>query len=481
MPAEIITQRGVSIIPPSTDLFDVTLPTTLTDTTKSFARLISNSPFHMGPDAGTTGLFASNADMSAYISILNTTTLRIQSKIGLLAPARRVVWEVWEYVGAVGGPNEFIVRSNTGVVTVSDLGGVQINPWGTFPTTNNNNIVVFHRGLEWIAPLGNTANYQDSMIILSADVSAGFNFFRFLRGVNEPTENPIAHYSAVEFTGSNWRVQRITDLSPPVGTIKTTNITNVFDWSTAFIYSQRASTSNIDANIGMVAFPAVATNQFHTTYNANSIGGTFNSNVVMIISNPLMRVFHNNSVQAPGTGSDHVGTGPPGGLQQIAEPVTLLAPATSDSDPQSGAVFLSADSDQSTFNGPSSFWVAQLQSDGSGGDEILWARSRDVGTSRWAHSVVNLRFVETGSWFLFTREIAVSLTASGITFPAVSVRFNVTVTDPEANVAVIQAVMDAAVAAVSAPVTVAEATEQVTVAATGLPVVIGEAVIEVQQ
>lgn len=146
----------------------------------------------------------------------------------------RIQWEIWEYVGKQGGPNEMKVM-DTGTC---DFAGVDLTCTGAQTPTSaadDNDVVVFITG---IASEDTSSNEMTAMLVTSEWVGGGTDNPVFTRDANNG--NPPIHvsYAVVEFTGSNWSVQRQehtgTGASP-----STEIITDVGDITRAFFHQQQ--------------------------------------------------------------------------------------------------------------------------------------------------------------------------------------------------------------------------------------------------
>jgi len=77
-------------------------------TTSAFVLNQNNHGMSGGPPGNTGNL--EGDDMSGGLALTDTDTISFYRDSGSIADATRFHWEAWEYVGDVGGDNEFVVR-----------------------------------------------------------------------------------------------------------------------------------------------------------------------------------------------------------------------------------------------------------------------------------------------------------------------------------------------------------------------------------
>ena len=186
--------------------------------------------------AGSTSGGAQNADsVTAYI--LNPSN--IMSSVTIARPATasgdtKVSWELIEFTGEAGSDNEIIVRSQTAVTY-----GVS-NTSVTGPTvpgvSTDADVVVFITGQ--LNP-DTTQTIYNVGLSTSAWLSSS-NQPEFTRGESGNTASVVS-YAVVEFTGSNWSVQRSEHTFSSAGVTETESISAVNSLSRTFIHTQKRS------------------------------------------------------------------------------------------------------------------------------------------------------------------------------------------------------------------------------------------------
>ncbi len=145
----------------------------------------------------------------------------------------RVTWEIIEYVGALGGPNEFIVRDQTEIentaqaATGAAVAGI----------VNDADVVPFITGQR-----GSTDDVNNTHLTMHySSWDDTTDEPTFTRGVSSDTAAAIS-YAVVEFTGSNWDVDRaVYDFGTSTGNDQTVTIAPV-DLGKTFIHAQNSAT-----------------------------------------------------------------------------------------------------------------------------------------------------------------------------------------------------------------------------------------------
>ena len=112
----------------------------------------------------------------------------------------KVVGEVWRYVGAPGGANEFIVRSHA---QVSVAAGTSSGSTAIAGITDRNDCIPFNNGCEQSAN-GNSASFHTICYALHLDSSN--NLVASKNNTAVAGQSYEVYSAVVEFTGSNWSV-----------------------------------------------------------------------------------------------------------------------------------------------------------------------------------------------------------------------------------------------------------------------------------
>ncbi len=235
-------QRGVSTI--TGDTLTLTAGVdyeTPNSSSSAFIRITNTGLSGAGPNIGNG---TSNADdVTTYITnpenIMSSITF--QRGVGA-ANNTRVSWEIVEYQGPAGGENEMIVRSHlplgyvSGNLTVSSAaitGVVDSTDVVVFITSqfnSNTGATVYNRGLSTAAWNGGT-----SLVTLTRGASGSI---------------ATTTYALVEFTGSNWKIQRVEHAYTAAGAAEAQAMTAVNSLSRTFIHVQKRIPTSTHANFG---------------------------------------------------------------------------------------------------------------------------------------------------------------------------------------------------------------------------------------
>lgn len=153
------------------------------------------------------------------------------------ATDNRISWEIWEYSGTVGDPNEMdVIDTGTCSFGTSSLtcDGSVIAP------SDDADIVVFLTGAS-NSDVGR--NDHQSCMVTSEWVSAS-DLPRFTRE-ESASDNCDISYAVVEFSGSNWNIQRVEHIFNS-SIVQSESITDVGDISRAFFHTQQRNSAGND-------------------------------------------------------------------------------------------------------------------------------------------------------------------------------------------------------------------------------------------
>ena len=158
-----------------------------------------------GPTSGGTTNDA--RDVTTYIS----DTAGLSTSSGIINFTRagstdnnRVAWQILEYIGVVGGPNEMKVLDNGNVT----FGGSDISKDGdtiSGGAADDNDVAVIITGVS--NPDTGSSDYETGLV--TTEWIGGSDVPRFTR-TGTGGDEIIVSYAVVEFTGSSWNLQRIT-------------------------------------------------------------------------------------------------------------------------------------------------------------------------------------------------------------------------------------------------------------------------------
>jgi hypothetical protein len=195
----------------------------------------------------------------------------------------RVAWEIIEYQGVAGGENEMKVRRTESITYTT--GNATLN--GTILTNvvDDADVAVFITGLG--NPNANTTAYVSALATAAWD---GTNNRPVLTRAATTGAVPVS-LAVVEFTGSNWKVQRSEHTYSAAGATETNSITAVNSLSRTFLHVQKRASVNTHANfshevwlsgVGQISFlldaaattPAGQTTVAWVIENTQTSGGT---------------------------------------------------------------------------------------------------------------------------------------------------------------------------------------------------------------
>jgi len=264
-------QRGVTVVAGLTQTLtagvDYTAPSA---SSTAFVRITDTH--HTPPGRTTAGGGAQNADdYTAYISNpTNITTNFTISRPPAATGNTRVSWEIVEFIGDAGTDNEMIVRGGGTI----NFASASTSATGTSVAgiVDDADVVVFVTGIENRDIARNLFYAQQ----VTAEWDAVNNRPIFRRGAGGAIIN--VSYAVVEYTGINWRVQRVEHTYASTTVVETQSIEPVNSLARTFIHTQKrmGALGNVNnfghevwlSSIGAVSFqlePAATTPSGHTS------------------------------------------------------------------------------------------------------------------------------------------------------------------------------------------------------------------------
>lgn len=198
---------------------------------------------HTGASRDSGGGTSNSDDTTVYITNPENITSNITFQRGTGAVSNtRVSWEIVEYKGVAGGENEIIVRRHVPISYIS--ANTAVSGTAVSSVVDDADVAVFITGQ--FNP--NTAAASYHLGASTAAWNAGTNQAVLTRGAGGNVS--IASVAVVEFTGSNWKVQRVEHTYSLAGTTQTEVITAVNSLSRTFIHVQKRLPSSSHANFG---------------------------------------------------------------------------------------------------------------------------------------------------------------------------------------------------------------------------------------
>ncbi len=198
---------------------------------------------HTGGGTNTGAGTSNAADVTAYITNPGNlvTSVTFQRRVGALNNTR-ISWEIIEYQGVAGGENEIKVRQQSTATYVA--GNTTVTTGAASGVVDDTDIAVFLTG-QYNPSAAATAYNQG---ISTAAWNGAGDTVTLTRGASGVAA--IASYAVVEFTGTNWKVQRAQHTFSAVGTTQTQSITAVNSLSRTFLHTQKRFPTSTHANFG---------------------------------------------------------------------------------------------------------------------------------------------------------------------------------------------------------------------------------------
>ena len=205
------------------------------NSSSAFVRITSNRSVGSGHE----GDFGGYRHQFIISDITNIETSLQFERAGTGTTNATIDWEIIEYTGRVGGDNEFIVR-HVEELTFSD-GSVTQQSSSVVPNIQNeNDVVVFLGGANPLNGSGTPGRNEPCTLAVTSWDSSSQRAF-----VDKYQENITAQRGSelqimvVEFTGKNWKVQRIPEHTFSSRDEESISIpVNISSTSSAFIHSQ---------------------------------------------------------------------------------------------------------------------------------------------------------------------------------------------------------------------------------------------------
>lgn len=174
-----------------------TLTNPLSSINAGFVRLVGASDGSSGGPTNSTGNQGPH-NMGVGVEITGVDTLTFYTANTV---PKKVIGEVWRYIGVPNGDYEFISRGR---------GAVTIGPSSTSNSQqisniiNRNNTIPFHNG--YSTNETSTSNFEATTIGLHVNSS---NELNVSRNNSSTSQDVVVYYEVVEFVGSGWQVGHI--------------------------------------------------------------------------------------------------------------------------------------------------------------------------------------------------------------------------------------------------------------------------------
>ncbi len=332
--------------------------------------------------SGSNGAQKNMDDIGVHVQLTARDTITFTQTGSAINEDYRAAWEVWEYIGPPGGPNEFIVRLNT-----------------IASTTNTNtpldvlvpNVINREKLVPFIASVlsSHTGNDFDDMIHTVEIVDDGFgNTFARLDkdgGGGNPAHPRLA---VVEFTGDNWIVQNnISHVFAAAGANEVETVAGNADfdqavnaWNEAFIVTTFHTPNGEEEaeEIGYNVWPGATTDamQFRIEDDANNVGTGNYIAIAHVVEHPDITVTHEDSIT--GGGADFTGGGGDPDIENKGFLPAITNPFAET------ALLATAESDAGGTAAPRVFWDYRLIAV----DTVEFRRANDGSVGQWALEVI---------------------------------------------------------------------------------------------
>ena len=369
--AEFEIQRGVNAVQ------NATVNVTVTSATKAFGRATNSCFTKGGVSAGDTSS-KTNAQLGCGVLLTTSTNLQLKGNTTGDAVDYDVAWEIWNYSGAASGPNEWIVRAHSS--PLMNAGTAQVDVLlGSALTVNISDCIAFMtgNGASGASQNWSDANYTVELVTVTTSVYA-----RVKRITSDTRQSPSI--VGIEFTGSNWVVQNnISHTFTAAGSDETETITDVSDWTKAFIVGSHRSPTGNDGNdeITITIRPGSGTTsvRFRMRSGASSPGSVVA--IAHVVKNLAIKVEHLDSITGSGTDL------PAGSASPQTENVTITTvKATAQT-----ALIGYTDCDDTATNYPRAHWNYRLTSTSN----VEFWRGRHGAAGDWALQVIQFEYDQT--------------------------------------------------------------------------------------
>lgn len=341
--AEVEIQRGVS------QLQTANVNVTVTSATKGLARVTSSCFSKSGRTAGSSSTKNADRDLAGTVRLSTSTNVLLKANSSAEAFDHDIHWEVWDFSGAAGTPNAAEVKMHS--ETLMNVGTSQLDVLiGSSLSVTAADCIAFLCGN---GPAGASQNWSDSCYTVEIVTISTSVYARVKRGTSVARNGFTL--AAIEFTGANWQVQNnISHTFSAAGSDETETITDVSDWTKAFVFGSHRGPSGNNGNdeVSITIRPGSGTTslRFRMRSGASSPGSVVA--IAHVVKNNALKVEHIDSIT--GSASDL----PAGSSSPQTENVTITAVK----DTAHTAVIAFTDCDETAAEYPRPHWAYRLTS-----------------------------------------------------------------------------------------------------------------------
>lgn len=238
---------------------DYTSPSALS---KAFIRIVSS--MHSGTQSA--GANVNQQNNSCWIS--NPENLLTSVNFDRYGSTGDVIvnWEIIEYTGSAGGANEFKVLDQDATALATDSNTATTSATST-AATDDDDVV------PWITGQGGNlsgSGYIHADMVHTAAWNGAGDTITFTRNRQAAVASTVS-WAAVEFTGSNWHVEPVSNTMSGAGNTDTQSTTDVGATSRAFIHPQFNVNSDITANTPLIWLTDTDEVSFYVDTNADAM------------------------------------------------------------------------------------------------------------------------------------------------------------------------------------------------------------------
>lgn len=228
---DYFTQRGTATLTgSSTTLLPGTDYAVPENSNTAFVRITNTSM----TGAGATSDGGAQTPENVTVAITDASDLQSGITLERFGDDRDTLvdWEIIEYRGVSGGDNEMIIHAQE----VATFSGTDATAQGDTISgvSDDDSVVVFITGYR--NPASSTDTYNSALA--TADWDAGAGRPVFTREASSVSGVEVS-YAVVEFTGSNWKIQRIEHQYTDGGEVETSSIDAVNSLSRTFMETQK--------------------------------------------------------------------------------------------------------------------------------------------------------------------------------------------------------------------------------------------------
>ena len=369
---DIRVERGVAVFGASANTIVVNFGTQLLATHRAILRITNTVYASSGTDANEVA----NRNVDDLAAEITSTSVDVD-KFTITRPSGgdpvdvRVHWELWEYRGPAGGPNEFRVIDRAGARMLATVGS------GTYSLSG---LTGDDDPADWgkvaVLSAGNrgestTTAHDRGLVMLGLDTTGGSEAVTYSRG--DTADVSWCAFQVVDFRGSNYAVEQITHTQTTAGANETEAVSGLASTANAVVFSTyKTALPGLDETGWNVWFASASLLNHRMRAGAGTTGNGFTS---FVVENSDWDVQHLDSIT--GSGTDHVS-----GTNETNVTVTSV-------DLDRSGVIATSDCNGSGTAYPRQYWGYRLSSS----TNAQFRRGRNGQAGDWTLQVVEFNSV----------------------------------------------------------------------------------------